>query len=239
MPSARRLAVLSLLGIEQWVPRARVAEFLASEAPAAASPDTLAVGGATHGAAANTAPPALSMGTPATAMPVAPAVPAAPTRLAAPPPAPDASIPQAPPAAGGDTLLLGVARLPHGVLMLATAQLPGLTGAQHALLARMGAALAGTPPTVEEFAWPPPGTRIPGADRPGEADRALGLRLNEEQARGLTAVVLAGSDQAQRVARLLGDAAPLVVVPSLAEMLADPACKRAAWDAMRHLARPA
>lgn len=215
MPSARRLAVLSLLGIEQWVPRARVAEFLASEAPAAASPDTLAVGGATHGAAANTAPPALSMGTPATAMPVAP------------------------PAAGGDTLLLGVARLPHGVLMLATAQLPGLTGAQHALLARMGAALAGTPPTVEEFAWPPPGTRIPGADRPGEADRALGLRLNEEQARGLTAVVLAGSDQAQRVARLLGDAAPLVVVPSLAEMLADPANKRAAWDAMRHLARPA
>ena len=254
MHEATRRQYLALLGIEQWVPRGEVEAGMADEpAPAAAAAGVsvsaaTAVGGPSGTVAAGAAP----TGTGAEPVGAAPAAttPPPPATPVSPPPRPEPTPPKAAPApappaprspAAGERVGCSLLALPDGLLVVAafaTSAAPGLTGPEHEMFVRLGQALAPGRAigAVTDFHWPPRGVRVPGIDRPGEAARAFAALLSGPALAGARDVLLLGEVLADVLAP---SGVHVVVGPSLATMLADPAAKRACWERAKPLLRPA
>lgn len=227
MQETTRRQYLALLGIDVWLPRD---EADASDAAAAASmPAPVPERAAVPAVVAEPSPPA--------AVPVTP-----PPFLE---PAPVASPPVASPAeAPGEPLSCSLLVLPDGLLLLAahvTPQAPGLSGPEYALLASIAGALApgATLPATEEFHWPPRNLRLPAAAaRGGAGDALIGLLAEHRRRRNVRDVLVLGESLADSVRPAAGRLGlNLVAVPALSAMLADPALKRACWDAAKSLRR--
>lgn len=242
---ATRRAYLSLLGIEQWLPRdapddlgvsvadssaaapPRVAEAAVAAAPAVTAGTEVSVSGTAMPPATAARLDELRVYPPAkTARPAAPA--AAEGRPAA---APSAGAGNAPEQLGCALLLL-----PGGLLLVADFARPdavGLASAESAMFMRLASALAPghelAMPT--EFSWPPAGVRLPGMERPGAAAEALGEMVASQRRRGLKHMAVLG----ERVAPLLAGIAERLRLPapvatvSLAAMLLEPDLKRECW----------
>lgn len=260
MQEATRRQYLALLGIDVWLPRdeaeasdaaaaaANVAAPAAPPAhePVAARPAVVAepVPGAARPPLEQTHEvPAPVMQPPATQLPEmeAPAAQAPVT----PPPAP-VSTPPTVTATGSsaESLSCSLLSLPDGLLLLAghvTPQAPGLSGPEFALLASIAGALApgATLPAIEEFHWPPRNLRLPAAAARGHAGDALvGLLAEHRRRRNVRDVLVLGealADSVRVAASRLG--LNVVAVPAVSAMLADPALKRACWDAAKSLRR--
>lgn len=221
MHEALRRQYLALLGIEQWLPRGEPDPLAGAVAPAvpaavsASAPGALATSEAGVSAAGASGPQATET-------------------------LQNVSVAESSERVGCTLLPLADGLLL--VAMLSTPDAPGLTGPEHEMLLRMAAALTPgrAPGAALEFHWPPRGARVPGLDRPGEAQKALAALLAERRRQGVRDVLLLGESLQ---AALAGACAQLdlrlVAAPSLAVMLVDPQAKRACWDVARPLVRPA
>jgi hypothetical protein len=241
---ATRRAYLSLLGIEQWLPRASEDELAlpAAGAPKAEPPRVAEAAAPVVQAVSkrSEAPANVFVVPPATAArldellpnpPVQPAVASA-TAVAGRP----ASVQPGAAAAAPEQLGCALLLLPGGLLLVADFARPeavGLASAESAMYMRLASALAPghalAMPT--EFSWPPAGMRLPGAERPGAAAEALGEMVATQQRRGLKRIAVLGERAAGvlvPVAERLRLPAPVVTV-SLAAMLLEPELKRECW----------
>lgn len=236
MQESTRRQYLALLGVDVWLPRDAVDAPDTAVAPAPAIP--------VAPVAVTADPPAVTTApAPVPAAPPSPAAPAVVSSAAAPAPPAEPAAP-ASAAAVAEALGCSLLALPDGLLVLAayvTPQAPGLSGPEHALLASIAAALApgAALPSPDEFRWPPPGVRLPAVARPGAGTDALvGLLAEQRRKRNLRDVLVLGDALApvvEGVAARLG--LRIVLAPSLAVMLADPARKRACWEVARPLRR--
>lgn len=224
MEEALRRAYLAAMDIPVWLPRAAVEA--AVEPPPAAARETRAP-----------APPPQRA-----PRPTVPA-PAAPTRSAGrlqPSARPDRA-----PAAAAGGVVLGFATAGRTLFIEDLAEARPARAAGE-LLASLAFVISGerTPPTLQEFAWPPPGVPFLA----GEARDAVRGRIDRVAAEGLGHVVLLGpaparlllgGDEAALTARpsgpwrLEGLDCPVLCLPSLTRMLREPAAKREAWQALR------
>lgn len=248
MQEATRRQYLALLGVDVWLPRD---EAEASDAAAAATVVAAPVAPpAQEPVVARPAvvaePPPVEQ-TPVVQTPVmeAPAAQAPVT----PPPAPVSTPISTPPpvtATGSpaESLSCSLLPLPDGLLLLAghvTPQAPGLSGPEFALLASIAGALApgAALPAIEEFHWPPRNLRLPAAAARGHAgDALIGLLAEHRRRRNVRDVLVLGealADSVRAAASRLG--LNVVAVPAVSAMLADPALKRACWDAAKSLRR--
>lgn len=241
MQEALRRQYLALMGVDVWLPRDAADEMVA------AVPEALPAMAGTA-VAAPRAPLPDDLPRRLDALREAPAATAIPALDAPVAKAPAVITPAVPAAAAGvaDRFGCSLLALPDGLLLVAAYVMPdapGLAGPEYALLASIAAALApGTIlPAAEEFRWPPPGaSKLPAMSRPGAGVEALTGLLAERRRRGLRDVLVLGEAMTAPVsaaATRLG--LQVVPAPSLAAMLADPAQKRACWDAARPLRRGA
>lgn len=232
MNEALRRRYLAVLGIEQWLPRdapADVVEAAAAEATTVVAPPAL------H--ELRGMPPQLSAS--ASMPPISPP----PSSASSPAPGVSPTSLQSMPAERVGCSLLAPG---EGLLLLAefvTPDAAGLSGQEHALLINIAAALmpgisGSALPDTLDFSWPPRGARLPGMDRPGAAMEALMALLIEQRKRGVRDVLVLGETLGNLLrTTTLAQSLSLVIVPSLAAMLADPAQKRACWVIAQSLRR--
>lgn len=260
MQEATRRQYLALLGVDVWLPRD---EADASDAAAAVAAHAAEPGARRQVVVAEPSTPPVVAATPpagqAPGMEEAPALQSSAVQsstMAQSPtehtfaqrvPAQQAPASMPPPTATGssaESLSCSLLSLPDGLLLLAghvTPQAPGLSGPEFVLLASIAGALApgATLPAIEEFHWPPRNLRLPAAAARGHAgDALIGLLAEHRRRRNVRDVLVLGEALAESVraaASRLG--LNVVAVPAVSAMLADPALKRACWDAAKSLRR--
>lgn len=239
MQESLRRQYLALLGVDLWLPRsAGDPESSADAVPAAPALPVTGPRVAVADAAPMAAAPAPLVPSPRIVEEAKP-VPQGPGVV---PPVATAT----PAAVSGtpDRIGCSLLTLPDGLLVIAAyikPDAPGLGGPEYALLASIAAALApgAALPSADDFRWPPPGVQLPEVLRAGAGSDALvGLLAEQRRKLKLRDVLLLGEAAAAPVSAActrLG--LNLVMTASLAAMLADPAHKRACWDAAKVLRR--
>lgn len=249
MQESTRIQYLSLLGIEQWLPRdsedesahgvvARESDVLHAEPVRTESAQTTLVKSNADSAITSVSPMERLDALLAQTAPL----PAALSRAV------NDEVPQkfAPVLPAGERVGCALLMLPGGLLLVADfsqPDAPGLSSAEHTLLLRVAAALVPgqTLPSPKDFSWPPVGVRVPGMDKPGAAHEALRAMLEELRRRGLRDIAVLGEASSSIFNELaVAMNLPLPVCTlSLAVMVAEPERKRECWNLLAPLKRDA